>query len=198
MRRRAYRVGTAVLAVAGLVAQLTVGLAAALPLWGLAAASLWLFRTPERAYPGRPLSVVSAADGRVTAAGPARDPYLERDALEVAVRVGLTGPFALRGPIEGRISELWGRPRGSTRPGMAICLETDEGDRVVLVIEPRLPWALKNRLSPGERLGHGRVYGSMPFGGTVRILVATHARTSVEPGERVRAGISEVAELLHD
>jgi hypothetical protein len=81
---------------------------------------------------------------------------------------------------------------------MALWLRTDEDDAVVMIIEPRLPWALKRRLAPGERLGHGRPYGTMPFGGIVRILVGEHARTVIEPGERVQAGLSVVAELLHD
>ncbi|HEY5790939.1 MAG TPA: hypothetical protein VIX81_09960 [Gammaproteobacteria bacterium] len=200
MLAREYRVGTAAAALLALVVQFGAGSAAAAPLWLLAVAIAWLFRETPRSHPGHPLAVVSPVDGHVVAAGNEDDPYRQRPAHGIQLRLGWRGAFTVRSPIEGRLVEVWESARGADegRRGHACCIRTDEGDEVVLVLLPRLPWALRLRVAVGERIGHGWPYGSMPLGGGARVLVGSRSRTTCAEGERVLAGISVVAELLHD
>jgi hypothetical protein len=174
----------------------------ALPFWIVALLLLWLFRDPPRHWNGRPLSLVSPVDGTVTAVDAVTDPYRMQAGHAVLLRGGWLGPYLLRSPIEGRVETVWPEwrdPRTAVRrTGHAVSIRTDEGDEVVLAFASRLPWPLMLRAAQGERIGHGHVFGLLPFGGLAAVLFADHGRALVAPGQRVAAGIDPVATLLHD
>src|SRR5574337_700495 len=68
------------------------------------------FRDPPRAIPTAPQAVLSAADGRVVAVGPARDPYLDRDALKISVFMNVFNVHSNRSPVDGEVREAWHHP----------------------------------------------------------------------------------------
>ncbi len=79
-------------------------------LWLLAALA-WLavifiaqfFRDPPRAVPAEPQAVLSPADGKVVRVGPARDPYLDRDALQISVFMNVFNVHSNRSPVDGEV-----------------------------------------------------------------------------------------------
>jgi len=174
----------------------------ALPFWAVTLLLLWLFRDPPRHWNGRPLSLVSPVDGTVTAVDAVTDPYRMQAGHAVVLHGSWFGPYLLRSPIEGRVETVWPEwrdPRtAARRSGHAVSIRTDEGDEVVLAFASRLPWPLMLRATQGERIGHGHVFGLLPFGGLAAVLFAGHGRALVAPGQQVAAGIDPVATLLHD
>lgn len=174
----------------------------ALPFWAVTLTLLWLFRDPPRHWNGRPLSLVSPVDGTVATVDAVTDPYRMQAGHAVVLNGGWFGPYLLRSPIEGQVETVWPEWRdphtAARRTGHAVSIRTDEGDEVVLAFASRLPWPLMLRASQGERIGHGHVFGLLPFGGLAAVLFAGHGRVLVAPGQRVAAGIDPVATLLHD
>jgi phosphatidylserine decarboxylase len=103
------REGWLFLAIAVLVAVFATWLAGwwSLPLWLGVVFILQFFRDPPRAAPGDGYTVVSAADGRVIAVGPARDPYLERDAIKISVFMNVFNVHSNRSPVDGEVKKRW-------------------------------------------------------------------------------------------
>ncbi|MFP4079546.1 MAG: phosphatidylserine decarboxylase [Ectothiorhodospira sp.] len=173
----------------------------ALPTWGLLLGALFLFRNLPREIPPRPLAVVSPVDAVVEQVGDGRDPFLDRDALCIALRQGPGGEFNLHSPVEGRVQRYWRssaheRLRPDARFGL--WLATDERDDVVLAVNCR-PWPHLTRcpVTTGDRLGQGRRCGFLGFGRRVELYLPATARAEVSRGQRVRAGSDTIATLVH-
>ena len=185
---------------AALLAQYYVGTAPAFWLWLVALGLIYLFRDPHRRVPASPLGVVSPVDGLVLSVGEAFDPWLDRSALRGRIGMRPQGVFSVRSPVEGKVSEQWlpGRGERSPRRGYAQWIRTDEGDDIVLAIEPALvmrrPFCY---VEPGQRVGQGQRCGYIPFGTRLEVFLPQGTRIAVEPGQKVLSGTDIVASLIH-
>ncbi len=178
----------------------------ALPAWLLVLVLLWLFREPSRAIPAAPLAVVSPADGDIAAVEPVKDPYLNREAVRISILMDLRSVFSTRSPIEGKVVQVWYKPGGALPPSheaasqnqhIALWIKTDEGDDVVLVLFAAPLRRPTCYATTGTRLGQGQRCGFIPFGSRVDVLLPANVRVAVKPGERVLAGSSIIATLVH-
>ncbi|HHM06480.1 MAG TPA: phosphatidylserine decarboxylase [Gammaproteobacteria bacterium] len=171
----------------------------------VAAVVLYMHRDPDREVPAAPLALVSPADGVVRFVGEVRDPYLDRNCLCVRINISLLGPLVLRSPTEGKVAQQWFHPRGgaaharvSAGGRYAVLIQTDEGDEVVLEVSGRfLAWRLRCRAVTGERLGQGQRCGYLRWRARVTLYAPGGTRAQVESGERVLAGRSVLASLVH-
>src|SRR5574342_433104 len=77
------------------------------PFWFGAIFVVQFFRDPPRQIPGDDNAVVSAADGRVVAVEPARDPYLKRDAIKISVFMNVFNVHSNRSPVDGQVRKRW-------------------------------------------------------------------------------------------
>lgn len=187
-----------------LVLHWALGVLWAVPAWLLAAGLVYLFRDPDRRIPPAPLAVVSPADGRVTGVATCRDPYLEREAVRIALRMHPWGVYTTRSPVEGKIMKIW-FPAGAGESGTqdhggtryAIWVQTDERDDVVLAVCLAGPLRPRCYVHIGERIGQGQRCGIMGFGGDLSIYVPAGSRIEVKAGDRVRAGSDILATLVH-
>ncbi len=176
--------------VAGLAvaAWAVVGIGLGLPLLGVTAGLLYLFRDPARQVPAAPLGVVSPADGRVLAVDRLESSPLPGPAWRIRLRVSALGVFSLRSPIEGKIQP----PADGCH---VVC--TDEGDPVAWAVAGH-PWfAPRCYLQPGERVGQGQRCGFALLARNAEIYVPANSLVAVGPGQRVRAGESILASLVH-
>jgi phosphatidylserine decarboxylase len=174
----------------------------ALPVWVAAFLWLYLFRDPERAIPAVPLAVVSPTDGTVLSIQADHDPYLERDAVVVSLAMSPFGSYTTRAPIEGKIMRRWysaAAPDAGGATGNGLWLQTDEGDDVVIMMRNAGSRLRQPRcdVQPGERIGHGKRCGFIPFGARVDLYLPAGSRVDVHPGDPVRAGSDVVAMLVH-
>jgi len=194
----------ALVAICAVVLQFSLGTLAALPAWLALLLLFLLFRDPTQTPPSTPLAVVSPVHGRILEAGPARDPWLKRDAECVALKTGLFDLLSIYTPLEAKIVEQWSSipdpSPGELNPphSSAFYLRTDEGDDIILVIS-RGEWG--GRLSfdygPGERIGHGRRVGFATFGCTARVYLPAGSVCVVAAGDKVTAGSVIIARLVH-
>lgn len=167
-----------------------------LPLWGLLGGILYLYRDPARQVPAAPLAVVSPADGRISAIETVKDPYIEREAQRVSIRMHPYGVFSTRSPAEGKMLE----PRRSVDQSLphGVWLKTDEGDDLVIVMN-RGPLRNPPRcyVRFGERVGQGQRCGFITLGSTVDLYLPLNSRIKVKEGDRVHAGADVIAQLVH-
>lgn len=167
------------------------------PLWVLIGVLLFLFRDPARIVPAAPLAVVSPADGRVTLVETCHDPYLDREARRVTIRMHPCGVFSTRSPAEGKMLEP--KRDGSTSADVphGVWLQTDELDDLVVVMN-RGPLRNPPRcyVRFGERVGQGQRCGFITLGSTVDIYLPLNSRIKVQEGDRVHAGADVIAQLL--
>lgn len=173
----------------------------------------YLYRDPYRPIPPLPLAVLSPVDGIVLYAEQGQDPYLDRPAHHIRMRIRRTGIFGLRSPLEGKVNDQWflrSADNGSGTQGQAqaengrarhsaLWVQTDEGDKVVFVLETPYHWQRPTcYVRVGERLGQGQRCGRMPFGGYVDLFIPAAATLAVTHGDSVTAGVTVVATLNHD
>lgn len=180
---------------AAIAVMLQFGWLLSLPLWAVVCVLLYLFRDPSRQVPSTPMAIVSPADGRVTAVETVTDPYLERDAQRVSIRMTPLGVFSTRSPAEGKMLE----PRHDADPNQphGVWLQTDEGDDLVIVMN-RGPLRNPPRcyVRFGERVGQGQRCGFIALGSDIELYLPTNCRIKVQAGDRVRAGSDVIGLLL--
>ncbi len=173
----------------------------AAPLWLLVALLLFLFRDPPRRVPPSPLGIVSPVHGRVLSIDTAQDPYLERQAIRIAIQMRMSDIFSVRSPMEGKVLQQWIGKRDAPdgEPRYAQWIQSDEEDDVLLVSAPRLR-AVRPRcyVHSGERIGQGQRCGFIYFGARVEVWVPTGTRIDIRRGDMLRAGSDIIATLVHE
>ncbi|MDT8384749.1 MAG: phosphatidylserine decarboxylase [Gammaproteobacteria bacterium] len=201
----------AVAVVSALIVYLLYGPVSA-PLWLLVLVLLFLFRDPARKVPAVPLGILSPVDGKVVAIDTVDDAYLDRQALRIRIRMGITSVYSAHSPLEGKVLQQWlGSPgraaadakdAAGTADGKSIryaqWIQSDEQDDVVMVIEtsPRSPRP-RCYAQSGERIGQGQRCGFIRFGSQVDVLIPLESRVAVAVGDAVLAGSDIIATLVH-
>ncbi|MDH5180314.1 MAG: phosphatidylserine decarboxylase [Gammaproteobacteria bacterium] len=157
---------------------------------------LWLFRDPRRPVPSSPLAVVCPVDGKVMAIEEQHDPWLDRPALHIAIRMSPLGMNSLRSVTEGKVVKHQRSPNGGRE--RAIHVQTDEQDDVIIVLRPgRLMQRLSCHVHAGERVGQGQRCGHILFGADIDIYLPANSRSNLQPGQVVRAGSDVIGEFIH-
>ncbi|GAB3684525.1 phosphatidylserine decarboxylase [Salinisphaera aquimarina] len=185
------------LTVAFFIVNAAVGLWWAIPLLVLIVAAILYFRDSPRNVPAEPLAVIAPVDGTVVHRRECYDPFLDREAIKVSLRVDVLGAYLLRSPVEGTVLELTGEAVDKL-DGVASRIRTDEGDDLVMVIrEGSLFGARPCRSSFGERVGQGRCCGQRRLARRVELYLPVNSRVEVELGTHVKAGACVLAKLVH-
>lgn len=181
-----------------------------LPLWFAAIVLAYLYRDPERRIPPLPMAVISPVDGTVVFVKKGRDPYLDRQAIHIRLKIHRFGIFGLRSPIEGKMLKQWlyqpdqkekaphiDQPSAKNHH-YVLWVQTDEKDDVVMIIEFPNNWQRPEcYLHVGERIGQGQRYGRTSFGGHVELFMPINARLEVNHGDHVKAGAGVLATMIH-
>lgn len=178
----------------------------AAPAWVVFVFVLQFFRDPARVVAEGSNAVVSPADGRIVAIEPARDPWLNRDALKVSVFMNVFNVHSNRSPVNGEIKGRWYHPgaffnadldKASTENERnALHLRTDKGDDVTCVqVAGLIARRILCYVEPGTALTQGDRYGFIRFGSRVDLYLPLDARVRVVIGEKVRASSTLLAEL---
>lgn len=185
------------LAVVFFILNTAVGLLEALPVLALLVLAMLYFRDSPRNVPAEPLAVISPADGTVIHRRECYDPFLDREAIKISLRVDWLGAYLLRSPVEGTVLEMTGEAVENL-DGVASRIRTDEGDDVIMVIrEGSLFGARPCRSNFGERVGQGRCCGQRRLARRVDLYLPLSSRVEVGLGTHVRAGACVLAKLVH-
>jgi phosphatidylserine decarboxylase len=160
----------------------------------LSALAGWWFSDRERHVPLCPLGVLSPVDGWLESFEKTEDPYLQRPAYKLVIRVNFfSGGYVLHAPIEGELLDLPEhlRTRDLSR------LRTDEGDEVIVkVTEGFLLGAPPVWAHFGARIGQGWSCGLRRLAWRFELYIPTYARIEVRVGQKVKGGETKVATFL--
>jgi phosphatidylserine decarboxylase len=169
---------------------------------------LYFFRDPERLPPPGDGLVVSPADGRVLEVVPGREEqFLHAPATRVSIFMSPLDVHVNRSPVTGTI-ELVRHTAGKFRAAFADKASLDN-ERNAVVLESRglryvvvqIAGALARRIvcarQPGDRLMRGERFGMIMFGSRVDVFLPPGVEPRVARGDRVTAGQTVIAELIH-
>lgn len=179
-----------------------------LPFWLIVLFMVQFFRDPPREVPGDAKSVLSPADGRIVVIEPARDPWLNRDALKVSVFMNVFNVHSNRSPVDCKVMGRWYHPgkffnadldKASTENERnALHLRTGEGDGADITcvqVAGLIARRILCYVEPGATLARGQRYGFIRFGSRVDLYLPKDVRVKVAVGEKVRATATVLAEL---
>jgi phosphatidylserine decarboxylase len=166
----------------------------------------WFFRDPDRAAPADERFVVSPADGRVVAvAAEPRVPLLDAAATRVSIFMSPLDVHVNRNPVSGTVETVRhtaGRFRAAFADKASLDNErnalvlTSGGRRFGLV---QIAGALARRIvcnvRPGDTVRRGERFGMIMFGSRVDVFLPTGVEPRVARGDRVRAGVTVIAEV---
>jgi phosphatidylserine decarboxylase len=178
-------------------------LAGALGALGLFAA--YFFRDPERVSPTGPGLVLSPADGRVVAVGTAPEGNpLGPGARQVSIFLSVFDVHVNRSPVGGRVRRVDYRPgeflpafddKASLRNERNSVLIDDGGGGVAFTqIAGLVARRIVFKKKAGDPVAAGERVGMIRFGSRVDLFLPSAARLRVGKGDRVKAGLSVLAE----
>jgi phosphatidylserine decarboxylase len=196
-----------VAATAALLVSAAYGWLAGLPLWLLLAWLTRVYWAHQPAVPAEPRGVLAPVAGRVLAIVEQDDPWLQRKALRVSIRVAFPGILSLHSPTEGEVRDIYARHGvfgGVQRPcrdhESPDCygqwLQTDEGDDVIYAVSSHFPVSrARFDHAPGERVGQGERCGFFYGASVADVLIPAGSDVAVRVGDRVQPGESVLALL---
>jgi len=176
------------------------------PLWIAALFVLQFFRDPARDIPQGEGLVLCPADGRVLLVGPARDPFLNRDALKISVFMNVFNVHSNRSPVDATVQTVNYSAgtfvnaaldkASSDNERNALHLRTASGTDVTCVqIAGLIARRILCYVKAGDRLARGQRYGFIRFGSRVDIYLPPGATPRVAIGDKVKASSTVLAEL---
>ena len=193
---------------------LVIALGLSLTTWWPLAAIAWVafafvlqfFRDPPRNVPAQPNAVLAPADGRIVRIGPARDPYVDRDALMISVFMNVFNVHSNRSPVDATVADAWYHPgkfvnaslekASSDNERNALRLVTDNGTEIVCVqIAGLIARRILCYVKQGDKLARGQRYGFIRFGSRVDLYLPADAVPRASVGDKVHATTTVVAEL---
>jgi phosphatidylserine decarboxylase len=176
----------------------------ATPFAAAALASLGFFRDPERAVPAVDREVLAPADGRVMEVTEDADEFVG-PGVRVSIFLSPLDVHVNRAPVAGRVvstAYVPGRFRPAYEPDAGIanerCVIRLEGDRArvtVTQIAGVLARRIVCRVGAGDKLEAGQRFGLIRFGSRTDCLMPRGTGVRVEPGDRVRGGLTVIGVL---
>ena len=195
-----------VLGVVGLVGAAAGHPAALLPFVLGVGFCLYFFRDPERQPPPGEGLVLSPADGRVLeVVAASEEQFLRAPATRVSIFMSPLDVHVNRNPVSGMVTAVC-HTAGKFRAAFAdkasldnernaVVLETGGRRYLMVQIAGALARRIICRISPGDRVRRGERMGMIMFGSRVDLYLPLDVRPVVQPGDRVRAGLTVVAEV---
>lgn len=164
---------------------------------------LYLFRDPWRTIPADPLAIVAPVDGRIIDIAKMNNPQTAHLDQRITIELSPVGAYAVHSITEGKITTLSGNApdimnRGKNMTALSIVVQTDENDKVVLVVHRgRFGYYPRCYHYTGERVGQGRRLSYIPFGRRVDVYVPDTARLNAKVGDQTVAAESILAHFVH-
>jgi phosphatidylserine decarboxylase len=169
------------------------------PFFVFGAFALWFFRDPERTPPSGS-HVLSPADGKVMAVEPERP-----DQTRISIFLNIFDVHVNRSPVAGTIDDVQYRTgaflvaskevASAENEQNIVTMRTPEGSTVVY---KQIAGLIARRIVFNKRRGDtvkaGERIGLMKFGSRMDVLLGPEWQIRVQPGVRVIAGVTILAE----
>jgi phosphatidylserine decarboxylase len=178
---------------------------AVLPLVLVVGFLFWFFRDPERTPPPGDAVLLSPADGKVIDVASVReDVFLEAPATRISIFMSPLDVHVNRAPLAAtveRVEHSPGRFRAAFHDKASLDNERNavvfrRGARRYLMVQiaGALARRIVCRVAPGDALSRGGRFGLIMFGSRMDLFLPLDVRPLVGRGDRVRAGLTPVAE----
>lgn len=170
----------------------------------------WLvcfFRDPRRVISLREASVLAPADGKIVAIEQVyEEEYLQDSRMQVSIFMSPFNVHVNRNPISGIVKFFkyhpgkyllaW-HPKSSTKnERTTIVVQHAQGEQVLFrQIAGFLARRIKSYLREGEHVRQGNEFGFIKFGSRVDVFLPLNAQLKVSLGDKVKGGVSLLAEL---
>ena len=165
---------------------------------GLCAGLSLGFLDHDRIVPAQALGLIVPADGVIVHRRECRDPYLDRAAIRISIKLNRYGVYYLRAPCEGMLMELKAS-RSCHNANQASWIRTDEFDDIVIVVsEGSLLGQRPCNAAFGQRLGQGRRCGPRRLARRLDLYIPVNSRVDVQLNQKVRAGTDVLATMVHN
>lgn len=183
--------------------------AAAPAVFGIAALFvIGFFRDPERTIPPGDDIVVAPADGRVMSVGPAEgEGFVGGAATRVTIFLSIFNVHVQRAPVAGRVGHYsyrpggyvaaWREEAGSSNERASLGIESEAGPLLVRQIAGLVARRIVTYPREGDQVAKGDRIGLIRFGSRVDLVVPAGWAITVEPGDVVRGGETQVATASH-
>ena len=171
---------------------------------------LWLLvsffsRDPHRRATSADGVYLSPADGRVMAVEPVHEPhFLQAEALRVAIFMSFLDVHVNRSPSAGTVRLIRHTPGEFLQAFRPESAERNENNLIGLenggerILVKQVAGILARRIvcsvRPGQQLAAGERLGMIKLGSRVEVFIPTRARSLVQVGDRVRAGLTPLAQ----
>ncbi|MBN1878844.1 phosphatidylserine decarboxylase [bacterium] len=163
------------------------------------------FRDPERKTPALgPGCVIAPADGRVISIEPS--PYKDfSDYLRISIFMNIFDVHVNRVPVTGSLRSMLHFPgsflnadhpdASAENERMEFILLTDYGPVLICLVAGLIARRIVSWARPDDRLLRGQRFAMIKLGSRVDIHLPADCRILVQPGTRVKAGLSVIAEF---
>lgn len=174
-------------------------------------AGLAFFRVPRRSVPSGPGLLISPADGRITDITPlAHDANVGGPAVRVGIFLSVLDVHVNRAPCDARVVRTEYKRGEFLDARHPECGERNEANTIVLTPDPPYagPIVLRQiagliarrivcRLSPGQSLRRGELFGLIKFGSRTELIVPASAgyEPAVSIGQHVSGGATILMRL---
>jgi phosphatidylserine decarboxylase len=168
---------------------------------------VWFFRDPRRVISLREACVLAPADGTIVAIEQVYEAeYLQDSRMQVSIFMSPFNVHVNRNPISGIVKFFkyhpgkylvaW-HPKSSTKnERTTIVVQHAQGEQVLFrQIAGFLARRIKYYLREGEHVHQGNEFGFIKFGSRVDVFLPLNAQIKVSLGDKVKGGISLLAEL---
>lgn len=168
----------------------------------------WFFRDPERRPQVESLVAVSPADGTVQSVGPAYDPDFSGPATRITIFLNIFNVHVQRAPMDGKVTHYshspgrflaaWREEASAENERATLTVETPAGPILVRQIAGLVARRIVTYPREGDELTKGERIGIIRFGSRVDLFVPADWLVLVAAGDKVRGGITPVAQGLDE
>ncbi len=172
-------------------------------IWGLV---LYFFRDPDREFQHLPNVAVSPGDGIVRDITTFREKeYLDIDLIRIGIFLSIFDVHVQRAPLKGEVDFVT-HQKGKNHPAYSPAASL-ENDQIVMGIKTKYGMIMVKQISgilarkcfnfvgPGDQIQSGQRYGLIKFGSRVELFLPPDARVLCSVGEKVKGGLTPVAEI---
>jgi len=164
------------------------------------------FRDPERKIRRDDKMILSPADGRVLQIVPLENQGKESSyTQQISIFMSVFNCHINRVPLSGKIITCEYHP-GQFLPAFrekasdlneknTVYLENDHMKIGIRQIAGLIARRIVCRIKPGDLVNQGSRFGLIRFGSRVDLLLPSNAKVIVNPGQKVKAGLSHIAQI---
>ena len=172
----------------------------------LALALLFFFRDPARTSPPGDHLIVAAADGKVVKIEDIASPGEGQPPIKrISIFLSLLDVHITRSPVAGKVEHVDYHPgkflpayrdeAASSNESNTIVIKGPAGDLLIRQIVGVAARRIKCFVRAGDTVAKGQRIGLMYFGSRVELHLPPEADIRVAEGQKVKAGISVIAEI---